>query len=162
MDVGQKDQALGRAIGKIPSGVYILAVRAGNETSAVMASWVQQAGFEPPSLSVALAKERPAYDLIRRGGVFALSVLADGDSAIMKKYARGIKPGEDPLAGVNVAQTPGGQPYLADALAWLECRLAQTCEFGGDHDLLVAHITAGAVLKDGTSFTHLRGSGWHY
>ena len=47
-------------------------------------------------------------------------------------------------------------------LAWLEGRVIQTCEFGGDHELLIAQITDGAVLRDGASFTHLRGNGFHY
>jgi flavin reductase (DIM6/NTAB) family NADH-FMN oxidoreductase RutF len=80
----------------------------------------------------------------------------------MKKYARGIPEGEDPFTGMATGHTPGGAIYLADALAWLECRLLKTCDFGGDHDLYIAQITAGRVLKDDASFTHVRGNGFHY
>jgi flavin reductase (DIM6/NTAB) family NADH-FMN oxidoreductase RutF len=157
-----RDPQLGKAIGRIPSGVYILAARHNGTAVACMLSWVQQASFEPLTVSVAMAKDRAAYGPICYGKAFTLSVLPQGDTSLMKKYARGIKPGEDPFAGVSVGQTPSGQPYLADALAWVECRLTQACDFGGDHDLLVAQVTAGQILRDGASFTHLRGSGYHY
>ena len=160
---GEKDPVLGRAIGKIPSGVYVLCARAADGThTAMLASWVQQASFSPPTVSVAMAKDRPAYDVIRRAGAFALSILADGDTHFMKKYARGVPPGQDPFDGVRTNTTPAGQPYLADALAWIECRLAKTLEFGADHDILIGQVVGGQVLKEGQSFMHVRGSGWHY
>lgn len=157
-----KDPVLGKAVGRIPSGVYILCIKTADDSSAVMVSWVQQAAFEPLTLSIAMAKDRPAYALIQQGGPFTLSVLGQADTHLMKKYARGIKPGEDPFADVSVAHTPSGQPYLADALAWLECRLDRAVEFNADHDLLLAKVEAGSLLKEGPSFSHQRGSGWHY
>src|SRR5512132_1490204 len=77
----EKDPILGRAIGKIPSGVYVLTSRAGEaDATAMLASWVQQAAFAPLSLSVAMAKDRPAYDVVRRAGSFVLSVLGEHDA----------------------------------------------------------------------------------
>jgi flavin reductase (DIM6/NTAB) family NADH-FMN oxidoreductase RutF len=160
--MSDRDPHLGKAIGKIPSGVYILAARHDDKSAAMMVSWAQQAAFEPLSLTVALAKDRPAYPLIRDGKLFTLSVLPQDDTSLMRRYARGVKPGEDPFAGVNINQTPAGQPYLADAIAWLDCRMTQIVEFGADHDLVIARITGGQVLRDVPSFTHLRGSGYHY
>jgi flavin reductase (DIM6/NTAB) family NADH-FMN oxidoreductase RutF len=80
----------------------------------------------------------------------------------MKHYARPIADGADPLAGVRVIETPGGLPALADSLAWVECRLVSTCDFGGDHEIFIAEIVAGEILKEGKPFMHVRGSGFHY
>jgi 3-hydroxy-9,10-secoandrosta-1,3,5(10)-triene-9,17-dione monooxygenase reductase component len=155
-------QSIGKALGKVPSGVYILTATHGGQSSALLVSWVQQAAFAPPALTIAMAKERPARRLIDAGGVFAISVLAKGDTTLMKKYARGIPEGEDPFAGISTGTTPGGASYLADALAWLECRVLESCDFGGDHDIYVAEVVAGHLLKDEPSFTHTRGNGFHY
>jgi flavin reductase (DIM6/NTAB) family NADH-FMN oxidoreductase RutF len=152
----------GKAIGRVPSGVFIVTARQGTAASAMMASWVQQAAFDPPAISVAVAKGRPIRDLIDASKVLAVSVIADGDTSLMKKYARGVKPGEDPFAGVETFPTPAGVPALKKAGAWMECRVLQTCDFGADHDLIVAEVTAGEILRPGASFTHLRGSGMHY
>jgi flavin reductase (DIM6/NTAB) family NADH-FMN oxidoreductase RutF len=154
---------IGKALGRVPSGVFILTTQYEGQPLAMMASWVQQAAFAPPAVSVAIAQDRPAVIPLRAAGAtFALSVLADGDTPLMKKYARGIPAGVDPFAGVKTRRTAGGATVLADALAYLECRVLSVCTFGGDHDLYVAEVTAGELLRDGPSFMHVRGNGFHY
>ena len=154
---------IGRALGRIPSGVFILTATHDGQPLAMMASWVQQVAFAPPSVAVAIAKERPAHAaLSKSGATFALSVVPEGDTSLMKKYARGVPAGADPFDGVRVTRTANGTILLADALAYLECRATKVVEFGADHDLFLAEVIGGQMLKDGPSFTHLRGNGFHY
>jgi flavin reductase (DIM6/NTAB) family NADH-FMN oxidoreductase RutF len=153
---------VGKALGRLPSGVYIMTARNDADVAAMMASWVQQAAFNPPAVSVAMQKDRPMRQIVRASGRFALAVVGEGDTSLMKKYARGIPPGQDPFEGVDLIRTPGGLPVPSAALAWLECEVISACEFGGDHELVVARVAAGALLRDGASFTHLRGNGFHY
>jgi flavin reductase (DIM6/NTAB) family NADH-FMN oxidoreductase RutF len=124
---------------------------------------VQQAAFAPPTVCVAIAKERSAHAALSApGATFALSVIPEGDTSLMKKYARGVPAGADPFAGVRTTRGKQGATVLADALAYLECRVTRTCDFGADHDVVLAEVIAGELLKEGASFTHLRGSGFHY
>jgi len=154
---------IGRPLGRIPSGVFILTAEHAGQPIAMMASWVQQAAFQPPTISVAIAKERPAHAALSKpGAMFALSVIPEGDTSLMKKYARGIPADADPFEGVNITRTANGTIVLADALAYLECRVSKRVEFNGDHDLFIAEVVAGQMLKDGASFMHLRGNGFHY
>lgn len=153
---------IGKALGRIPSGVYILTVRHAGGDEAMMASWVQQAAFEPPSVSVAMHKERYIRQTIGAARKFALAVVPQDDTSLMKKFARGVPPGEDPFAGIETVTTPGGLPVPANALAWLECELTTVCDFGADHELHLARVVAAKVLREGKSFTHLRGNGFHY
>jgi flavin reductase (DIM6/NTAB) family NADH-FMN oxidoreductase RutF len=159
---GNIEATIGKALGRIPSGVFILTIRHGGRDEAMMASWVQQAGFAPPSVSVALQKERPIRQTLLAARRFALAVLPQDDTSLMKKYARGVPPGHDPFEGIDVLTTPGGIKVPAGALAYLECELMKACDFGGDHEIHVARVTAGQVLREGKSFTHQRGSGLHY
>jgi 3-hydroxy-9,10-secoandrosta-1,3,5(10)-triene-9,17-dione monooxygenase reductase component len=159
----ESKHAIGKALGKVPSGVYVLTATSGQQSAAMMVSWVQQASFVPPALSIAMAKDRPVRKLLDAGGVrLALCGLSMTDNALMKKYARGIPEGQDPFDGVPTARTPGGAIYLTEALTYLECRLVKTCDFNGDHDLHIAEITAAQLLKDDKPFTHVRGNGFHY
>jgi 3-hydroxy-9,10-secoandrosta-1,3,5(10)-triene-9,17-dione monooxygenase reductase component len=158
----QIKQTIGKALGRIPSGVFILTARHQEESAAMMASWVQQAAFEPPAVSVALAKGRVIVPMIRASNRAALSIVSAEDTSLMKRYARGVEPGKDPFDGVAIINTPSGVPVLADALGWLECEVISVCEFGADHDLLIAQITAGKMLREGQAFTHQRGNGFHY
>jgi 3-hydroxy-9,10-secoandrosta-1,3,5(10)-triene-9,17-dione monooxygenase reductase component len=155
-------QTVGKALGRVPSGVYILTASHNGEATVMMASWVQQAAFEPRAVSVAMAKGRAIADVIRASRKFVVSVLPEGDTSLMKRYARGTKSGEDPFAGVETFQSPGGIPAMKSAVAWLECELIETCDFQGDHEIFIAKCVAGGTLHDGKAFTHQRGSGFHY
>ncbi len=158
---------VGRALGRVPSGVFILTTGvagAGGEArpQAVMVSWVQQTSFQPPAVSVAVAKGRPVGPAIRAGERFALSIVPQDDTSLMKKYARGVQDGADPFDGVATRPSPAGVPVLIDALGFLECRLLNVCDFGGDHELFVGEVTAGELFRDGYAFAHQRGNGFHY
>ena len=95
---------LAKALGKIPSGIFILTAKHNGKATAMLASWVQQAAFEPPALSIAIAKGRPIGGFIRASGKLAISIVPKGDTSLMKRYARGLHDGEDPFAGVSVLE----------------------------------------------------------
>jgi len=154
--------SIGKALGRVPSGVYVLTASHEGQASAMLASWVQQAAFAPPAVSVAIANGRPIAELIRASRQFALSIVARDDTTLMKKYARGLKEGEDPFAGVHTRAGTLGVPILSDALGYLECGLLHTCDFGGDHELFLAEVVAAEMLRDGYAFAHQRGNGFHY
>jgi len=157
----QEKQAIGKALGRVPSGVFILTAKHNDQATAMMASWVQQASFDPPTISVAIAKQRPIAELIRASKRLALSIVPNADKTLMKRYAK-AKPGDDPFAGANTKLAPSGVPILADALAFLDCELIQIVDFDGDHDLYIAKITAAESLRDGEAFNHQRGNAFHY
>ncbi len=154
--------SIGRALGRIPSGLFILTAGQRPDAHAMLVSWVQQVGFEPPAISMALAKDRPMLGALRGLGTFALSVLGRSQSALFKRYARPIAGGADPFEGVAVRTSPGGQIVFSDAVAWLECKVLRICDFDGDHDVLIAEVIAGELGTDEPAFTHLRGNGLHY
>src|SRR3954451_12210986 len=82
-------KTVGKALGRIPSGVFIVTAGEGEHAAAMMASWVQQAAFAPPMVSVAIANGRPMQETIAREKKFVLNVVGEHDHALMKKYARG-------------------------------------------------------------------------
>jgi flavin reductase (DIM6/NTAB) family NADH-FMN oxidoreductase RutF len=155
-------QAIGRALGRVPSGLFVLAARENERDVAVLVSWAQQAAFDPPSVSIAVTKGRGGREVIERTKRCALAVIPQDDLSLMKKYARGLKPDEAPFEGLEIITTPAGQPVPANALAWLDLSLVSVCDFGADHDLLLATVTAGAVLRDGDAYAHQRKNGFRY
>jgi flavin reductase (DIM6/NTAB) family NADH-FMN oxidoreductase RutF len=153
---------IGKALGRIPSGVFVLTATDGTTNAAMLASWVMQAAFEPPCLSVAIAKGRPIIQLIRRVSHFVLSIVPEGDKTLMKRFARGFKEGEDPFAGISTSKSSAGVPILCDALGWIEAKLIDSFNYTADHEILIAQVTAGALLREGHAFNHQRGNGFHY
>ena len=154
---------MGKALGRVPSGVFVLTARdADHRPYAMLASWVQQAAFDPPAVCLAIGKDRPMRDTIVRTRRLALSILGDGDKELMRRFARPRGPEDDPFQDSEIFAAPSGVPVVVGALAWLDCEMIQTTDFGGDHELVVARVTAGDLLRPGHSFTHVRGNGFHY
>ena len=156
-------QALGRVVGSL----CVLTTRKGSGdqalSGAMLASWVSQASFSPPGLTVAVARDRAVEALLHVGDGFALNVLAAGrETGPMKQFLQPFAPGADRFAGLELAESPAGQPLLPEGLAWLECCVRQRMECG-DHWLLYAEVQAGALLDAGaTTAVHQRRSGAHY
>src|SRR4051794_18681355 len=101
--------SIGKALGRVPSGIFILTAMHDGKSDAMMASWAQQASFSPPGESVASAKGRLIGELIRARKLLALSVLPNDDKTLMNLYAR-LKPGDEPFAGVNTRAAANGLP----------------------------------------------------
>ena len=156
---GPSLQALGRVLGSL----CVLTARRGNLSGAMVASWVSQASFTPPGITVAVAKDRAVEQLLHSGNHFALNVLASGrEKGPMKHFLQPFAPGADRFAGLEVAESPRGQPLLQEALAWLEVRVCQRMECG-DHWLIYGHVEHGALLDEkGRTAVHQRRSGAYY
>jgi flavorubredoxin/flavin reductase (DIM6/NTAB) family NADH-FMN oxidoreductase RutF len=155
--------ALGRVVGSL---CVLTTVKGSGDTrlsGAMVASWVSQASFTPPGLTVAVAKDRAVEALLHVGDAFAINVLASGrESGPMKQFLQPFAPGADRFAGLALEHSPGGLPVLPEALAWLECTVKQRMECG-DHWLLYAEAQAGTVLDAAaTTAVHRRRSGANY
>ena len=156
-------QALGRVVGSLCVLTTCKGEGPNRLSGAMVASWVSQASFSPPGFTVAVAKDRAVEALLHIGDHLVLNVLAAGrETGPMKQFLQPFAPGADRFAGLELAATPGGQPILPEALAWLEATVQQRMECG-DHWLLYAQVSQGGVL-DGTATTavHQRRSGANY
>jgi len=156
-------QALGRVIGSL----CVLTARKGGGVSALsgamVASWVSQASFSPPGFTVAVAKDRAVEGLLHVGDSCALNILASGrETGPMKQFLQPFPPGADRFAGREVIESPGGQPLLPEALAWIEAKVRQRMECG-DHWLLYAEAVSGALVDPkGTTAIHQRRTAQRY
>ena len=159
--MAEPNEELIAALGRVPSGIYILTIGEGEQATGMLASWVQQAGFEPPQVSVALKAGRPINERIELGEPFAVNVVGEGQFQFLKHFGKGFAPGEPAFEGIELAATQSGPPALAEALGVLECRATGGVD-AGDHRLIVAEVTAGRLQHDLAPMTHARKRGDHY
>ena len=128
----------------------------------MLASWVSQATFNPPGFTVAVAKERAVESLLYPGSSFVLNILPeDRYLPLMKHFLKPFNPGEDRFAGIETETAENNSPILTQALAYLECRVADRLECG-DHWVMYAIAERGKVLREGVTAVHHRQSGSHY
>ena len=162
------DANLDKALGRLTGGLYIVTASQGEgdarRSGAMVASWVAQASFSPPGLSVAVAKDRAIEALMQVGDSFVINVLRqDRYKPLMQHFLKRFPPGADRFEGVNVLHGAAeGGPVLTDALAYLSCRVEQRME-GPDHWIIYALVEQGNVADiDGRTAVHHRKTGNHY
>ena len=158
-DVDRTEQALGRLVGSL----CIVTTKKDELAGAMLASWVSQATFNPPGITVAVAKERAIESLLYTGNSFVLNVLPEGKHiGLMKHFLKPFAPGEERFEEVDTEYAVNGCPILQDALAYVECTIANRMECG-DHWLLYAIAEQGKLLQsEGVTAIHHRKSGTHY
>ena len=158
-DVDRTAQAVGRLVGSM----CIVTTKKEEVSGAMLASWVSQATFNPPGLTVAVAKERAIESLLYKGNNFVLNVLPEGKHiGLMKHFLKPFAPGENRFEGVETETAENGCPVLTDSLAYVECQVANRMECG-DHWLVYAVAEQGKVFEsDAVTAVHHRKSGTHY
>jgi len=152
---------LAQALGRVPSGLYVVASVHGERRLGFVGSFVMQQGFDPPILSVAVGKGRDHLKAIRASGRFAVSVLDAVSSGLMGAFFRKHEGSGSAFDQVETGTTPGGLPFLAGALAWLECEVTGEHETG-DHVVVFGRVTAGEKLREGEPSLHVRRNGLSY
>ncbi|MEM9002928.1 MAG: diflavin flavoprotein [Cyanobacteria bacterium P01_F01_bin.86] len=153
------EQAIGRVVGSL----CVVSTRRGEISSAMLASWVSQATFNPPGFTVAVAKDRAIESLMYPGSPFVLNILMDGQHlGPMKHFLKPFAPGEDRYVGIETGESENGCYFLKDAIAYLECEVANRMECG-DHWVVYATVNAGEVLNaNSKTAVHHRKSGTNY
>ena len=152
-----------QAVGRLVGSLCIVTAQQNDVSSAMLADWVAQATFNPPGLTIAVAKDRAIESLLYRGNAFVLNILGEGKHlGLMKHFLKPFSPGEDRFVGVETQPVQNGCPALKDAVAYLECTVENRMDCG-DHWLVYAVVESGTV-NDGDTLTaiHHRKSGNRY
>jgi flavin reductase (DIM6/NTAB) family NADH-FMN oxidoreductase RutF len=150
------------ALGRVPSGIFILTVGSGARATGMLASWVMQAGFEPPMVSVAVKLGRYVCDWLTEGQPFVLNLVGESQSEFLKHFGKGFEPGKPAFEGFAITHCARGVPILTDALGHLECEPIRHVD-SGDHRIFLANVVRGRLVKpDGKPMIHIRKSGGNY
>jgi len=149
-----------QAVGRIVGSLCVLTVQRGEISTAMLASWVSQATFNPPGLTIAVAKDRAIESYLYEGDRFVLNILEQGKQ-LRKHFMKKFAPGADRFTDIQVEMSEGGL-ILSDGLAYLECRVAQRMECG-DHWMLYAIVENGKLLQsNGLTAIHHRKTASNY
>ena len=149
------------ALGRVTSGIYILTAGQGDLATGMLASWVMQAGFEPPMVTVAVRQGRYVADWLTEGQPFNLNIVADAQKHLLKHFGKGFEPGEPAFEGFHISICDNGVPALVEAVGHLECE-PQSHLDSGDHRIVLARVVRGLLVNDLPPMVHLRKSGANY
>ena len=148
-------------LGRIPSGVFILTAKHGPHETGMLASWVQQAGFEPPTVTIAVNQKRYITEWMEQNSHVVLNVVRGDQMNLLKHFGKGFDLGQGAFDGLKIERDPHGVAVLADSLGHLECQVVRHID-SGDHRIFLAEVTGGRLSGDGAPLVHIRKSGGHY
>jgi flavin reductase (DIM6/NTAB) family NADH-FMN oxidoreductase RutF/DNA-binding FadR family transcriptional regulator len=139
-------------IGHFASGVTVITSTYEGQPKGTTASAVTSLSLEPPMVLVCLNKSSSTGVAVAESGRFAVNILGEDQASEAMSFAK--KEG-DKFAGVATETGVGGEPLLADALATLECHVAEAVT-GGTHTVFFGEVER-ASARAGAPLAYFRG-----
>lgn len=159
------DEQAKSALKMMPYGFYSITSCTSDDANAMVANWVTQASFEPRLIALGLQKTCYTHGLLEKGGSFAVNIFAQEDSEAIMPFTKGRSKNPDKMRDAKYTQAPvTGCPVLDGAAAYVECRVVQIVDVGGDHDIVIGEVVGGDVMKevDASEALTLPELGWSY
>jgi flavin reductase (DIM6/NTAB) family NADH-FMN oxidoreductase RutF len=150
-DTAGPDDALDRhrrrVLWAMPTGLYLIGSRAGDQVNLMTANLVVQVCIEPKLVAVALEREALTMRLVREGGAFSVSLLPRTERAVVRHFVKPVveveRSDDDAvvaLSGHAVNEVgPQRLPVLASAVGYVYCPLTRTEELGS-HVLCIGEV----------------------
>jgi len=143
------------------NGMFILTSRSGVRYGAAVVAWLSQASFRPPLVMAAIRKESRVFECLLQSGVAAIHVLSAEQEEIAQKFFAPTKVVPGLINDEPFVKGQTSAPILQNLPAYLECRLQQVVETGGDHAVVVLEVVAAKCRKEVRPLT-VANSPWHY
>ena len=146
-------------LGMMTYGVYVLTTKVKDKYSAATVTWVSQASFDPPMISVCLKRNSGAYSLVKEKKEFILHMLSEEQKDVASNFFTSTELEDDKLNG-EAFKLIDGLPVLNVAPSYIHCSVLETLEIG-DHPLFLCEVDS-INLKNSVKPLELRRTGWKY
>jgi flavin reductase (DIM6/NTAB) family NADH-FMN oxidoreductase RutF len=129
-----------------------LVKRSGDDVNIMVANWITQASFEPRQVAFGLQKTSYTHGLVESGKVFSVNIFRKEDAELIKAFTKGRAKNPDKVTNAHYsAGAVTGCPVVDGAAAYLECRVVNIVDSGGDHNVVVAEVVGAGVRKEGAA-----------
>jgi 4-nitrophenol 2-monooxygenase / 4-nitrocatechol 4-monooxygenase, reductase component len=139
-------------ISHFASGVTVITALHEERAYGTTASAVASLSLEPPMLLICMNKQSETGRAVAESKRFGVNILGANQVDLAERFAR---KGGDKFAGVAVTPGKWGEPLFDDALATLECRVAEETT-GGTHYVFLAEVESGAA-RGGAPLAYFKG-----
>jgi flavin reductase (DIM6/NTAB) family NADH-FMN oxidoreductase RutF len=120
------------------TGVTVVTTRLGQACFGLTVNAFSSISLHPPLILVSLDLKSQTYTMIRQSGIFAVNILAKGQQQLAMRFAsKDLQRKTFDDIPLTVGET--NAPLFQEALAWIECRVAQEYA-GGDHVLVLGEV----------------------
>lgn len=125
-------------LGRVPTSVAVVAAVVGRRPAGLVVGSFTSVSLTPPLVGFFVADGSSTWPLIEPIGRFAISVLAAAQADVSRTFAA---KGSDRFGACAWHYTPGRQPAIDGAVAWLDCTTESVCA-AGDHRLVIGRVEA--------------------
>ena len=141
-----------------PSGVCVVSANIEGQRVATTIGSLVSLSLEPPLVGISVGRDVSLHELLRTAGAFGVSILRGEQADVAAHFARGVPP---LVLWDNVPLREGetGAPLLAEALAWMECRVWNRYD-AGDHSIFVGEVVFAEEGEPGDALVY-REHGYH-
>lgn len=112
------------------TGVTVVSSADGSMVHGMTVNSFTSISLNPPVVHVSLAQNTRTNALVKRSGVFAITLLKEDQGSIADRFAGQLKDDEDRFAGLSVFTLTTGAPLIEGGLAHLDCRVRTSFEIG--------------------------------
>jgi flavin reductase (DIM6/NTAB) family NADH-FMN oxidoreductase RutF len=142
------DRQRRRVLWSMPTGLYLIGSRSGDQANLMTANLVVQVCLEPKLVAAAIESTSVTADLVTRSGAFSVSILSREDKDVVRRFVKPVTEVERAddgtfrsMSGHPVTEVgEAGVPILASAVGNLLCRVTRH-EALGSHTLFIGEVT---------------------
>ena len=134
------DREFRDALGQFATGVCVVTAEVDNTLLGSTVSSFNAVSLAPPLVLFSLARSALTLPLWLQAKHFGVTVLAEGQSDMSNRFARG---GPEKWSGLTPLRGTSGVPQLRDGLVTFECETYAFYE-GGDHEIMVGRVLSFA------------------
>ncbi|WP_250907327.1 flavin reductase family protein [Nonomuraea sp. NEAU-A123] len=153
---GQLDSRRFRSVlGRFATGVVAITALdpLNREPCGLAANSFTSVSLDPPLVAFCVAHTSTSWPKVRGAKVITVNVLAEHQQHVCAQLA---SRGGDKFAGLRWTGSPGGNPVIEGALAWIDCAI-EAEHMAGDHMIVVARVLQLDTHADGGPLLFFRG-----
>ncbi len=140
-------------------GVYVLSSMSEGTYCVSTVTWVSQASFEPPLISVCIKRESVSYEIVKKRGEYFLHILGENQQDMASSFFKPTVLEHGKLNG-HEFRLYNELPLLKEVPAYLQCKVIEILE-NGDHPLFLAEVVDTVINYDCKPL-ELRKTNWSY
>lgn len=143
-----------QVMGQYPTGVTVITAAGSTEPLAMVVGTFSSVSLDPPLVCFLATRGSGAWTAIRAAGErFCVNILSEDQHEVCGAIATRW---EKRLDGIGHSRSPGGQPVIHGAVAYVDCTIDSIVP-SGDHDIVIGAVESLKVLSTAYPLIFFRG-----
>ncbi len=141
MAFDQLDQR--RVMGHFATGVTVVTTCYEDKPQGMTANAIASLSLTPPLVLVSVDVKAQMNTCLKASNSFTVNILTEEQEELSVRFARH---GPKDFTGIAYRTGATGAPVFKEALAYVDCRIADILP-GGDHDIFIGEIVTGGARQ---------------